>query len=66
MSGHSAFKLRQINNYWLSKEPPVLSNVNYRKIKYILFDGTYFHKDGCLIVFIDVQTKTSFYYDFIG
>jgi hypothetical protein len=66
MSGHSQFKLKQINNYWLSKEAPILSNINYKKIKYILFDGTYFHKDGCLIVFIDIQTKKPFYYDFIN
>lgn len=41
------------------------SNSNYQKIKYIIFDGTYFHKDGCLIVFIDTQTKKPFYYAYI-
>jgi len=65
MSGYSSFKLHQIKNYWLSKETPVLSNIKYQKIKYIIFDGTYFHKDGCLIVFIDTQTKQPFYYTYV-
>jgi hypothetical protein len=65
ISGHSQFKLKQIKNYWLSKEVPVLSNINYQKIKYIIFDGTYFHRDGCLVVFIDTQTKKPFYYTYV-
>lgn len=66
ISGHSQFKLKQIKNYWLSKEPPALLNINYQKIKYIIFDGTYFHKDGCLIVFIDSTTKRPFYYAYVN
>ena len=27
--------------------------VHYETHKYILFDGTYFHKDGCLILIMD-------------
>jgi hypothetical protein len=65
-SGYSSFKLHQIKKYWLSKETPALSNINYSKIKYIIFDGTYFHKDGCLIVFIDWQTKKPFSYAYVN
>jgi len=38
ISGHSQFKLKQIKNYWLSKEPPALLNINYNEIKYLLID----------------------------
>jgi len=65
MSGYSSFKLHQIKNYWLSQEAPVLLNINYKKIKYIIFDGTYFHKDGCLIVFVNTQSKKPFYYTYV-
>lgn len=49
----------------MSKEPPVLSNNIYRKTKYIIFDGTYFHKNGCLIVLINYSTKKLLYYAYI-
>jgi len=65
ISGHSEFKLKQIKNYWLSKEPPVLSNTDYQKIKYVLLDGTYFKHNSCLIVFIDAITGKPFFYDYI-
>jgi transposase-like protein len=39
--------------------------VNYQHIKYVLFDGTYFHKDGCLIVLINNETGKPFYYDYV-
>ena len=65
ISGHSEFKLKQIKNYWLSKEPPVLSNYNYQKSKYILFDGTYFHKNGCLAIFMNCEPKDILLYAYI-
>lgn len=46
-SGYSEFKLKQIKNYWLARLPPEIHN--YRHVKYIIYDATYFHKDGCLI-----------------
>jgi hypothetical protein len=64
-SGYSHSKIKRIIYYWLSQEVPVLLNVNYQSIKYVLFDGTYFHKDGCLIVFIDNETGKPFYYDYV-
>ena len=46
-SGYSEFKLKQIKNYWLNKLPP--EDHNYRHVEYVIYDATYFHKDGCLI-----------------
>jgi len=37
----------------LSKEPPALSQGTYDSIYYLVFDGTYFHKDGCLALFMN-------------
>jgi hypothetical protein len=37
-------------------------NVDYQKIKYVIFDGTYFNKDNCLIAFIDATSGGAFYY----
>ena len=57
LSGYSKFKIKQIKNYWLSKEPPPILDYTNKAIKYLLFDGTYFHKSGCCIIIIDNQTK---------
>jgi len=65
ISGHSQFKLKRIKNYWLSQGPPALSNIDYHAIKYVILDGTYFHKDGCLIVFVDAVTGNPFYYAYV-
>jgi transposase-like protein len=35
--------------------PPV--KFDYSQYKYLLFDGTYFHKQGCLILLMDVPTQ---------
>jgi hypothetical protein len=51
MSGHSAAKIKRIKNYWLEHPPEQpKQGGNHR---YLLFDGTYFHKDGCLISIMD-------------
>lgn len=55
ISGHSTSKLKRIKNYWLKQSPPV--ELNYSQYKYVLFDGTYFHKNGCLIVLMDAITQ---------
>lgn len=55
ISGHSKFKLEQIKNYWLDKSPKELTD--YSQYKYIIYDGTYFHKNGCLICLMDAKTK---------
>ena len=47
MSGYSHFKLKQIKNYWLRQPPP--EERSYQNVKHVIYDATYFHKDGCLI-----------------
>jgi hypothetical protein len=47
MSGYSASKLNKIKKYWLERTPK--EQVDYSKVEYMIFDATYFHKDGCLL-----------------
>jgi len=47
LSGHSEFKLKSIKNYWLNQTPK--ENIDYSAIRYLVYDATYFHKDGCLL-----------------
>lgn len=55
LSGHSKNKLERIKDYWLDRKPPDPSvSVRHR---YFLFDGTYFHKQGCFLVMIDTQEQ---------
>ena len=55
LSGHSQSKLKRIKNYWLNQSPPV--RPDYSQYQYVLFDGTYFHKNGCLIICMDALTQ---------
>lgn len=64
-SGHSKNKLQRIKNHWLTQEPPALSNNNYRQAKYLIFDGTYFHQDGCLAILMDYESKKLLSYEYI-
>lgn len=54
-SKHSQSKLKRIINYWIKEDPPITNS--YGKYKYIELDGTYFHKNGCLICIIDIKSK---------
>jgi transposase-like protein len=65
MSGHSRQKLGLIKDDWLSQEPPVLSQGLYQNAKYLLFDGTYFHKNGCLAILMDYRTKNTLSYAYM-
>jgi hypothetical protein len=58
MSGYSHSKLKAIINYWLEKEPK--EQLDYRSFKYVIFDATYFHKDGCVINLMDARTQKVF------
>jgi len=49
----------------LSQEPPVLSQKIYKSGKYFVFDGTYFHKDGCLAVFMNAVSGKPIYTEYI-
>ncbi len=65
MSGHSEVKLKRIKNFWLDKDQPVLSHNKFQKTKYLLFDGTYFHKNGCLAIMMDHGAKNVLSYSYI-
>lgn len=54
-SGHSKSKLELIKNYWLNQEPQL--KIDYSQYKYLLFDGTYFHKNGCLVILMDAISQ---------
>ena len=54
-SGHSHSKLKRIKNYWLERLPK--ERIDYTDYKYLIYDGTYFHKNGCLISLMDTKTK---------
>ncbi len=41
------FKLKRIKNYWLKQIPK--EQIGYLGIQYLVYDATYFHKDGCLL-----------------
>ncbi len=65
ISGFSEFKIKQIKNYWLSKEPPITFKRTNLLTKYLLFDGTYFHKNGCCIIVIDSISKIVIINDYV-
>ena len=54
-SRHSHAKLKRIINYWLAQDPPETNR--YSDYTYIELDGTYFHKNGCLICVMDILSK---------
>jgi hypothetical protein len=56
ISGYSKAKIARIKNYWLEQSPPV-EEINFKDIKYILYDGTYFHQDGCLICVMNAKNQ---------
>ena len=55
ISRYSESKLKRIKNYWLEQVPN--ETFNYRTYKYLIYDGTYFHKDGCLISLMNAQDQ---------
>lgn len=55
LSGYSHSKLKRIKDYWLKNLPK--EQLDYSKYKYIICDGTYFHKDGCLINLMNTKDQ---------
>ncbi len=51
ISGYSASTLKRIKSYWLSQPPP--EDSDYARAAYVVYDATYFHKDGCLLNLMD-------------
>ena len=56
ISGHSRAKLTRVKNYWLGKLPQ--EQIKFSRYKYIVYDGTYFHKNGCFICLINAQNSS--------
>ena len=52
LSGYGAKKIKRIKSHWLKQEPPAIYS-KHRAAKYLIFDGTYFKKKYCLIVFMN-------------
>jgi len=55
LSGYSATKLKRIKNYWLEQTPE--ETIDYGTSKHLVYDGTYFHKNGCLIILMNAQSQ---------
>lgn len=56
ISSHGVWKLNQIKKYWLEREPNQFA-LDYRPVKYLQFDGTYFKHENCLMVLMDNTTS---------
>lgn len=52
ISKHGIWKIKQVKSYWLNICPPKI-DYDYATIKYLLFDGTYFKHENCLMVVIN-------------
>jgi hypothetical protein len=50
-SGYSYSTLSRIKNYWLDQQPE--EKWNYHQVLYLIYDATYFHKEGCLLNLMD-------------
>ncbi len=47
--------LSRIKNYWLEQTPP--HQLDYAQVQYLVYDATYFHKDGCLVNLMDATDQ---------
>lgn len=56
LSGYSRAKLQRINQYWLNQEPEK-QLTDLSQCKTLIYDGTYFHKDGCFICLMDAVNQ---------
>jgi len=55
ISRRGIWKIKQIVNYWLNQKVPDLI-VNFTKLKYLVFDGTYFKHTNCFLLLLDGLT----------
>lgn len=54
-SGHGIGKVKEIKRHWLMESPNPIDR-NHKSIRYLLFDGTYFKHENCLMVFMDDES----------
>ena len=55
LSGYSKAKLNSIKNYWLGQRPK--EKIDYTAVRYLVYDATYFHRDGCLLNLMDAKNQ---------
>ena len=55
ISPHSYSTIKRLCQYWLKQSPPSIP-YDFAHIKYLIFDGTYFKHEHCLLVFMDYPT----------
>jgi len=55
LSGHSKSKLERLKEYWLNQVPS--EAFNFDQHQYLIYDGTYFHKDGCFISLMNAKDQ---------
>jgi len=55
LSGYSRSKLNAIKNHWLGQVPK--EQIDYSTVGYMVYDATYFHKDGCLLNLMDATNQ---------
>jgi hypothetical protein len=55
LSGYSSISLTRIKDYWLERNPKEV--FTYDKTHYLIFDATYFHKDGCLLNLMNAEDQ---------
>ncbi len=55
LSGYSASKLNKTKNYWLEQIPK--EKIDFSKVQYVIYDATYFHKDGCLLNLMNAKDQ---------
>jgi len=55
ISHRGIWKIKQIINYWLNQNVPELK-VDFDQVKYLVFDGTYFNSENCLLLLLDDES----------
>ncbi len=55
ISGYSGITLTRIKDYWLEQNPQEVCD--YSQIHYLIFDATYFHKEGCLLNLMEAASQ---------
>ena len=57
ISKYGVKKIKRIKKYWLNQKPKEI-DWNFSEIKYLLFDGTYFKHENCLMVLMNNLDNT--------
>lgn len=55
LSGYSKATLEHIKDYWLKQRPE--EDIDYSLVRYMVYDATYFHKEGCLLNLMDATNQ---------